>query len=392
MREKRRTKGEGGLYQRHDHPRCPAEEVVEGRKVRPDHKCHGSWVGVVDLGWVDGKRVRRTVTAATLKEVRPKFAALKERTEAGVTSAELSVGSWLELWLTTIAPRRTRESTLRSYRGYVRTWIAPHLGHLPLGKMQPEHAEAMYDAMRQAGRKDATVRQAHAILSKAYKDAVRRKKVVRSPMDIAEPPAVPKDHHAYLPAHEAKLVMLAAEGPEQRARLVAAIMLGLRQGEALGLRWTDVALDLEHEVGVLQVRRAVQRVTGQGLVVTELKTSRSERDVPLIPGVVRAFAAWRAESGGQGYVFGGEKPVEPRTDYARWRRALDRAGVNPVPLHGARASGASIMRELGVPENVIADILGHSNVRTTMAHYLRSDEAQRMEALSRLGGLLAVDP
>ena len=76
----RRLRGEGAVYQRHDHESCPKE--VDGE--RPKHNCRGHWVGVVDLGQIGGKRVRKTVTGHTLREVTAKFKALKKQLDAGV--------------------------------------------------------------------------------------------------------------------------------------------------------------------------------------------------------------------------------------------------------------------------------------------------------------------
>lgn len=353
-------------------------------KKRPDHKCRAPWRGVVDLGWVGGKRVRRSVTRPTLRELRPAFRDLQKRMEGGVTEEDVSVEAWFTLWLDTIAARRVRPRTLDTYRGYVKAWVVPYLGRHRLSKLRPEHIEAMYDEMRKAGRADATVRQVHAIVKRALKDAVQRERLLRSPADVAEAPAVPKAHHAYLDVAAADAVLKGARDKREAARLTVALLLGLRQSEALGLRWADV-MALEDGWGRLAVERGVQRHKGMGLVVTELKTESSRRNVPLIPGVAKVLEDWRAESGGEGYVFGGEKPTDPRKDFQAWREACIRAGVVPVPLHGARASTATVLQEYGVPDRIIADILGHSKVSTTQTHYLRSDEGQRRAALEQAG-------
>ena len=361
----RRTKGDGSIFQRAD----------------------GRWVGVVDLGWVGGRRVRRSVTARTLKELRPKYRDLQKRLDGGVVEEDLTVEAWMTLWLDTIAARRVRPRTLATYRGYVRTWVVPLLGRHRLARLRPEHIEALYDAMRDAGRSDATVRQVHAIVKKALADAVLRRRLDRSPAEVAEAPPVPKGHHAYLTGEEAKRVLRAAQDQGEAARLTVALLLGVRQSEALGLHWSDV-VTLPDGWGNLAIERGLQRHKGAGLVETPLKTESSRRVVPLIPAVVAVLEEWRRVSGGVGYVFGGERPTDPRKDYQAWREACIRAGVTPVPLHGARASTATLLQELGVPDRVIADILGHSKVTTTQAHYLRSDEGQRRRALEQLQGLL----
>lgn len=383
----RRTKGDGSMFaMHHERHGCPP---VGADGERPKHRCRAPWRGVVDLGWVGGKRVRRSVSAPTLRELRPKYQELQKRLEGGVVEEDLTVDGWFTLWLDTVASRRVRPRTLATYRGYVRTWVVPFLGRYRLSRLRAEHIEAMYDAMRNAGRSDATVRQVHAIVKKALTDAVQRRYMDRSPADIAEAPSVPKAHHAYLDADQAKRVLATARDQREAARLTVALLLGLRQSEALGLHWSDI-VDVGQGWGNLAVERGLQRHKGVGLVETDLKTDSSHRVVPLIPGVMATLERWREESGGTGYVFGGDKPTDPRRDYQAWREACIRAGVPPVPLHGARASTATLLQELGVPDRVIADILGHSKVTTTQAHYLRSDEGQRRRALEQAGEALGV--
>lgn len=363
----RRVKGEGSVYQR---------------------ESDGRWIGVVDLGWVGGKRVRKTVSAATLQELRPKFRRLKTQVEAGVLTDDSTVAQWLTHWLEEIAPGRVRPRTLQGYQGYVRTWLIPHLGKHRLDRLKPEHVRALHRAMEDAGKSPATRRQAHAILQRALKVAEREGKVSRNVATLVDAPETGKAHYDYLTAIESARVLQAATDAD-RARLVVALLMGLRQGEALALRWEDADLD----VGVAHVHRSLARIAGRGLVEGPVKSSASVRFVPMVPAVVEIMEEWRLVTGGQGLVFGGDSPVNPRRDWQCWKDALSRAGVKDVPLHGARASCASLLREIGYSERVIADILGHAQVSTTQAHYIRSDDRQRREAMeSAAAALLGSGP
>lgn len=363
----RRGKGEGSIYQR----------ASDGR-----------WVGIVDLGYVGGKRVRKTVYGKTQREVIAKRKALQTSIDSGVVPDNATLEQWITHWLERIAAHRNRPSTLRGYRTYVHQWIIPNLGHIRLSKLTPEHVRALHDAMRTAGKSPASIRQAHAILGRCLRVAAAERRTLINAAAIAGGPPVPTAHHAYLNADEARRVLLAALPGEDRLRWVCALMLGLRQGEALGLDWSMVSLD--DGAGYVRVERALQRQTGKGLVMTDLKSQSSHRVVPLIPLVAAVFQDQLERSGCVGLVFGGGKPKDPRKDWGEWREALTRADAPLVPLHGARASCATLLRSQGVPERVIADILGHREVATTQAHYIRSDDAQRRAALAVLGPLLPI--
>src|SRR5690348_1369924 len=118
MAGKRRGRGDGTVYQ------------------RPD----GCWVGQIDLGWLtdrDGKRKRKrkSVTGPTRKDVLAKMRTARRELEAGVLADDMTVERWLNYWLDSVAAKKVRERTLQGYRGYVRTWLVPHLGHYRLDKL-----------------------------------------------------------------------------------------------------------------------------------------------------------------------------------------------------------------------------------------------------------------
>jgi hypothetical protein len=126
----RRGKGEGSIYQR----------ASDGR-----------WAGIVDLGYVGGKRVRKTVYGKTQREVIAKRKALQASIDSGVVPDNATLEQWITHWLERIAAHRNRPSTLRGYRTYVHQWIIPNLGHIRLSKLTPEHVRALHDAMRRPG-------------------------------------------------------------------------------------------------------------------------------------------------------------------------------------------------------------------------------------------------
>lgn len=366
MADNRRHKGEGSIYQR----------ASDGR-----------WVGVVDVGWVGGKRIRKTVTAPTLTLLRPKLKALRERVQRGVITDESSVRQWMTYWLDEIASKKVRDRTLIGYRGYVNQWIVPQLGKLRLRDVKPEHVRALHRAMADAGKSDATQRQAHMILQRALKVAEQEGKIARNPCTMVDAPKVGTNHYAALELDDCRRLFRWADQQDARtrARIGLAVMMGLRQGEALGLRWEDVDLT----AGEVFVHQSLARITGEGLRIGPVKSAASTRYVPMVGGALDALKDWREESGGKGLVFGGDRMTNPRADWQLWKDALAAAGAPDVPLHGARAACASLLDALGYSPRLVADILGHASVLTTTKHYTRSYGDQRRAALGALAELLA---
>ena len=108
--------------------------------------------------------------------------------------AGLMVGQWMETWLTTIAPRRIRRSTLEStYAPKVRNRIIPGLGKHRLDRLTPEHIERFYTRLEAEGLAPATVLQIHRILSRALKVAMQRGYVARNVATLVDAPSASQD-------------------------------------------------------------------------------------------------------------------------------------------------------------------------------------------------------
>lgn len=365
--KQRRVRGEGSIYRR---------------------ESDGRWCYTLDLGWVGGRRVRPTVTAPSRKELAPKIEELRARVHKGVLPEQATVEQWLTHWLDDVAPARVKPRTLDTYRGYARTWLIPYLGRRKLSALRPDHVRALHRAMEDAGKSSATIRQAHMILQRALTVAVHEQRLVSNPAALVDRPAVGQGSHGVLPREDvaALLDLLRAYGDDGAwwlvSRYLVALLLGLRQGEALGLRWSDIDWTPGQE-SILLVRQ-VQRQKGRGLVEAPLKTKRTTREgrwVPLLPVVVEALARHRVDSSGRGYVWGGEKPTDPRVDWAVWKGLMWSAGLEPHTLHAARATTASLLAEANVPLKTIAEILGHSQITTAWTHYVHTDERQKREGL-----------
>ena len=109
--------------------------------------------------------------------------------------------------------------------------------------MLPEYLEDGYAEMLAAGHAPGHVRKVHAILSSAYEDEVKRGNVARNPCRLVEPPALAPAGKTALTAGQARAVLAAIEGRRNSSRWKVGLACGLRQGEALGLRWRDVDLE-----------------------------------------------------------------------------------------------------------------------------------------------------
>lgn len=404
---RRRHRGEDSTYRVcADRWGCPpAVELPtpSGGTVRrrPEHgkSCRAPWAYAIDRGMVAGRRERTVVTAKTKAALLKKIDSAKTKLAMGVVPDAATVGEWLEYWIATVAPARLRPTTVRSYDSKIRTYLIPALGTTVLQDLRPDHIERMHDWMRTLDKSrggkgrgegplsDTTIRQAHLILQSALADALARRKVTYNAAAVVRAPKATGRTHDRLDLDQAKAVLRAAADERDLCRFVVALALGLRQGEALGLRWAqDYVTDGTDRY--LVIEEAIQRDHGR-LDRAPVKSRASHRRVPIPERMVPIFEAWRKRAT-DAYLFPGPAggPCDSKADWQAWTDALARADVPHVPLHGARGSAASLLADMGVPDWRIAEILGHSQVATTRRHYIAGTDASHRTAIEGLLGEL----
>jgi site-specific recombinase XerD len=208
----------------------------------------GRWHGWVTMGIKDdGSPDRRHRRAATEAEVTRKVAALERKRDEGSpgkAGRPLTVAEWLEIWLTTIAPRTVSQRTLDStYVPKVRRWIIPQLGKHRLDRLQPEHLDAFYTWLGTQNLQPNTIVQIHRILARALKVAWKRGKVARNVALMVDAPTGEAVDIEPLSRAEARQILTAAATRRNGARWSVALAVGIRQSEAIGLRWQKVDLD-----------------------------------------------------------------------------------------------------------------------------------------------------
>lgn len=374
---KRRGKGDGSIYQRHDHKSCPP---IDSDGHRPEHRCQGRYVGVVDLGWSGGKRQRRTFYGGTEREVKIKIKTAMSQRDAGVLVASSpTVEAWMTYWLDVIcAERQLKPNTMRSHRSKVQQYIIPNLGRHRLDRLAPEHVRAMYAHMRDEGLAEGTLRQTHAILRRALTVAVRERKTPHNVAAMIDPPGT-----AITTEREPLTIAEARPLAASSLRWWVALYLGLRQSEALGLMWKDVDLD----GGTLTIRRTLVRIEGKGLTFGTPKSRSSARVLPLTPKSLAHFrlAAYNNPSPDSLIFHRGGRPIDHRADWQAWRDALDAHGIAGRPLHAARHTTASLLEAEGVPDRIVMQILGQSSIAVTH-NYQHADIEQTRAYLARIEG------
>ena len=384
----------------------------------------GLWVAQVDLGHSpDGKRLRKRVSSKSRNEVIRKRRDLLRSIEANTLTAGRvpTVEQWLNHWVTTIAPANVRPSTLRGYESTIRQHHIPHIGKRRLDKLTTDDVRFLHSQMERGGSKPSTVLRAHTILSKALKDAVREGAAGFNICDRMDRPKSRTEPRGAFSEAEANAVLTTAQGDgiHSYSRWLAALKLGARQGELLGLEWDRVDLqagtiDLawqlqeipwQHGAGcgckdlAKRAQTCPQRVPKvrpdfeirpcfEGRWFTRPKTQAGVRLLPLPESLrVALLQLWQEGPRNEyGLVWATAEgtPLRANEDRTAWLELCKRAGVRPLTLHAARHTMVSLLLDEGVSPEVIRQIAGHSSILSTR-NYMHVSLDQARSALGALG-------
>jgi integrase len=289
---------------------------------------------------------------------------------------------------------------------HVECHVAPHIGSVKLQKLSGSQVNALYAKLAETGRKDGksglspmTIHHVHACLHKACKDAVRWGQLSRNPLDAADPPRKKGDGAREMRTwtKEQLKAFLEAVSDERLSPLWHTIaMTGMRRGEAIGLRWSDV--DLEN--ARLAVRRALIPINRE-VVVSEPKTAKGRRVVALDPGtieVLKGQAARQLEEQMEsdeawvetGLVFTAVNgaALDPESISRYWRQAVKKSLLPQIRLHDLRHTHATLALQAGIHPKVVSERLGHATVSITLDTYSHAIPAMQEEAAALIAGLV----
>lgn len=374
-RTRKRGQGEGNIYERSD----------------------GRWAARVSVGYRNGKRARRWVYGKTRADVADKLRSVIQAHQQGILAspARQTVGQFLAAWLEDCAKEKLRPKTFASYADMVRLHVSPHIGRVPVQKLAPQHVQIWLNDLRASGLSARTCQYARAILRSSLAQALRWGIVSRNVATLVEAPRVTRHEIQPLTPDQARALLAAIRGHGLEALVTVALSLGLRQGEALGLRWDAVDFDAK----LLHVRASLQRVDKCWHLV-EPKSARSRRTVALPDVAVSALRAHRVgqleerlASGSRwcegGFVFTTRigTPLEPSNVRKAFRGLLTKAGAPQIRFHDLRHTAATFLLAQGVDVRTIMETLGHSQISLTLNTYshvlpvLQRDAANKMDSM-----------
>jgi len=364
---RRRGNNEGSIYQRKD----------------------GLWCGQVSL---EGRRL--TKYGKSQKEVRQWIKEMLAKIDGGLTyeGTEITLERFVELWLGGKELAR-RPKTVLQYRQITTQHILPTLGKMRLQEIRPAHIKQLYTFKKSEGRGDRTVQLVHTTLYNVFKQAVREGILGRNPVEAVERPKVEQAEMQTLNEEQARQFLIAAVGSTFEAVYYLALTTGMREGELLGLKWSD----LDWNKSVLFVQRQLQQIEGQGYVLVPPKTKAGRRHIKVGSGTLKQLEAHQNRQAvvkaAAGERWQENDLIFPTTigtllDYKRvtgeFKRILKRAGLPDIRFHDLRHTSISSLLELGMPINTVQRRAGHTKASTTVDIYGHASARSQEDAAEKI--------
>ena len=365
------------------------------------------WCYVIDLPRpASGARRQRWFGGfATRKQAQTALSAALGELGKGsyVEPSAMTVGDFLQRWLDDYVQHNCAAKTAERYAEIVRNHVLPAISHVRLRELKPAHIQELYSHAKRAGRKDGkgglsgrTVHHVHRVLTNAFNAGVKWQLLANNPVKAATPPRPERKEMVALSQPESLRLLEVLENSPLRFPVFLALTTGMRRGELLGLKWSDI----DRDRGIVTVRRALKE-SRSGLELQRPKTDRSARTIALPPialDMLRSLRIVQAESImrlGKAYCDLGLVLAEPdggfkrpdalSTNFAAFIRRHPE--LPKVRFHDLRHTHASLLLQAGEHAKVVSERLGHSSVAFTLDTYGHLMPGMEEAAAAKLDGL-----
>ena len=364
-----------------------------------------TWTYVVDLPRkASGKRNQKKVGGFKSKrEANAALAATINQINTGqyVEPSKIILKDFLSQWMEDSVKQQNKKSTASSYQYLLDSHVIPEIGAMPIDKIKPFHLQQLYRKKLESGKLNGkgglsptTVRRIHNVLHKAFSTAVKWQLLQVNPADAVDAPRQNKNEMSYLTRDQVEDFLEAAGDSSYKPLYLTAIMTGLRRGELLGLRWSDVDL----ATGQATIKQTIVKLHDGSLAVERPKTKSSARTVAFSSSVIatlkdhkRAQAEHRLKLGesyeNNNLIFASASgtPINPGNLRRHFKSTLRKAQLPNIRFHDLRHTHATLMLEQGVHVKVVSERLGHSSIQITLDTYshvlpnLQSDAAETLD-------------
>jgi len=382
----KRSNGEGSIYKRKD----------------------GRWCGAI-YKQVGEKQVRSYVYGKTQREVKEKMkeALLKKDTPSSSKESDPTLADWMKDYLSMYKKPSLKATTYGTYMMFYEKHVQKHpIGKIRISDLTTDYLQKYYQSKLQDGLSAKTIHHIHVLINGSMKQAYQLEMLDKNVCDRITLPKKEKYTGKSMSIEDARRFIMEAKNEPLYPAIVIAMLTGLRKGELMGLQWSDV----DFQNAILHVRKSLCRIQSKdelGKVhshyeIMEPKTAKSKRTIPMSQDVITAFLQqkqWQnvnAEKLGciyrnqNDFVFTKEDGslLSQEGFLDDYYKILKKYNIPRIRFHDLRHTFASFLLESGENMKSIQELLGHSQISTTMDIYTHFSENMKRASIDNLDRII----
>ncbi len=339
-------------------------------------KIHGSW-------WVDfrNERKRHRIRSPENSKIGAQAyeGLLRQRLAKGEPIIQQNIvlptfAVFSQQWYETYVCNNNKPSEQRNKRLALKRHLLPWFGHLCLSHITVQQIEEFKSAKLQVGLAPKTINNMLAMLGKCLH-------VAQEWLDLPKVPKikllkVPPQRFDFLSPTESSHLLKSVNDPFWHTMILFALKTGLRLGELMGLDWNDINL----RTRMVTVRRSIVRG-----IIGSPKSNRA-RYIPLTSDLCKILDLWEQPKTGWVFSLNGTRPQNRKTPQEALTRLCKTAEMRKVGWHTFRHTFASQLVANGASLKAVQELLGHSDIVTTMryAHLAPSALRQAIDTLDEV--------
>jgi len=357
------------------------------------------WIAVIDLGRDEaGKRKQKWLSGFDTEEEAQKGATkyiYQHDIGEILDTPNITVDKYLYEWIETHKDNISIK-TYASYKAEITNHLAPHFKKVKLDQLKPLHLQKYY-TMKKKTHSPTTVNYHHRIIRTALNQAVKWGMLGNNPATKVTPPKKADKVTETITLAQAQEVLEYAKKNEHEMyiAIIIAFYTGMRRGEVLGLTWDKV--DFKNQsIYVDQARQFV----GNEIVVSGVKTKKSKRTIAIFGELSKELQKEKIKQKKDRLEWGEHYTIPDQDFICRWdngillrpdyvskkfkKIATDLQISNNLRFHDLRHSNATWLMEKGVHPKIVSEMLGHSDIQTTMNIYSHVSLDMQRNAIAKI--------
>ena len=371
------------------------------------------WRASISVGSDEnGKYIRKQFYGKTQKEVKEKLEEFKKQISLGALPSDdkLTLEHWYYTWLFDYRIKDLKPKSFEKYEGIYRNYIkGSMIGKIKLKDLRATHLQKHYNELLDIYNKPvSTVKSLNTRLKPCLAEAEKQGYIQKNYCKMV---TLPKDNTTkeikVLSSDQQKLFIEAIKGHNLEVLFLVALSTGLRLGEILGLKWSDIDFD----TCTLTVNRTLQRVTQidrngnrESKVIEQLpKTKNSIRTIPIPKNILIKLKDHKVKQSknrlklgdlysNNDYVFCDNLgyPIDDKRPARNLKSILTKLNIEPIKFHGLRHTYATRLFEANVPPKTVQVLMGHYDISITMDVYTTVMPEKKLEAVEKLNDIFAL--